>query len=127
VRGRGIIAVLALAGLLAGCGSYTKADFTASADAICASTVRQTRSIPPPTFTSSKKEQLSALAGYLAKVVPIVQSEATHIRALKHPPQDARDRAVLSRYLAALAQTVSDYRQLAEAAGRGGDQGLAPT
>jgi hypothetical protein len=116
-RTAGLLVLAAL--LLAGCGAYTKKDFIASADAICASAVRQTRSVAPPAFTSSKKEQLSALASYLAKVLPIVQSEDTHIRALRRPSQGARQRALLARYLAALRQTVSDYQDLAAAAKQG--------
>ena len=119
-----IIALLALCALPAGCGSYTKGDFVASANAICASTVRQTRSIAPPSFTSSKAQQLSALAGYLADVLPIVQSEAGQIRALQTPVGSARERALLGRYRGALEQTATDYAKLAAAAKRGDAQGV---
>jgi hypothetical protein len=119
------LAVAVVAAVVAGCGAYTKADFTDSADAICANAVHQTRSVVPPTFSGSKGAQLTALSGYLTKVLPIVQSEATHIRALKRPSEDARDRAVLKRYLTALAQSVSDYRDLAEAASRDDAAGVA--
>jgi hypothetical protein len=120
------VALLTAAGLLAGCGgAYTKRDFIASADAICASTVRQTRSLPPPSFTSSKSQQLSALAGYLAVVLPLVRSEASRLRALRRPTADARNRAALQRYLRALDQEVGDYRALAAAAKRRDPQGVA--
>jgi hypothetical protein len=119
------LAVLAVAALVVGCGAYTKADFTDSADAICANAVHETRSVVPPAFSGSKGAQLTALSGYLTKVLPIVQSEAAHIRALQRPSEDARDRVLLKRYLTALAQSVSDYRNLAEAASRGHAAGVA--
>ena len=121
------LAVLTLAALAAGCGSgsYTKRDFVARADAICASTLQQTRAISPPSFSHSAEQQLSALAGYLANVVPHVQSEADQLRALRRPTQDARDRAALARYLGALARAIVDYRELAAAAKRGDAQGVA--
>jgi hypothetical protein len=102
-----------LAAVLAGCGGgYTKSDFVARADAICASALRQTRSIPPG----------ADLGGYLAAVLAVVQSEATQLRALRRPPDTAGDRATLEQYFAALGQTVSDYRQLAAAAQNGDQQ-----
>lgn len=107
------LALLALTGALAGCGgsSYSKRDFLARADAICASALRQTRSIPPGTD----------LAAYAAAVLPVIQSEADQLRALRRPADSARDRATLDQYFAALGQTVGDYRELAAAA-KGGDQ-----
>ena len=109
-----IAAVLVAAAAIAGCGSsYTKSDFIARADAICASSLRQTRSIAP-----------SALGEYVAAVLPIVESEATQLRALKSPPQDARDQAALAKYFGALTQEVEDYRKLGAAAKRGDAQGV---
>jgi hypothetical protein len=119
------VAGLAVVAVVAGCGAYTKADFTASADAICASAIHQTRSIAPPTFSSSRQAQLRALSRYLTKALPVVQSEAAHIRALQRPSEDARYRAVLKRYLTALAQSVSDYRELSVGASRGDAAGVA--
>lgn len=121
----GIVAVLALAAILAGCGAYTKSNFVARADAICASTVRQTRSIAPPSFSSSAGKRMSALANYLGAALPIEQSEATQIRALPRPAGNARARGVLARYLAALAQAVGEYRELEAAAKRENAQGVA--
>jgi hypothetical protein len=116
--GRGlaaIAAVLVAAAAIAGCGSsYTKSDFIARADAICASALRQTRSIAPT----------SALGEYVAAVLPVVESEATQLRALKSPPQDAGDKAALAKYLGALAQEVANYRRLGAAAKRGDGQGV---
>ncbi len=104
---------MATAALIAGCGSsYTKSDFIARADAICASALRQTRSVAPST----------ALGEYVGAVLPIVQGEATQLRALKPPPEDARDRAALTQYFGALAQEVENYRKLAAAAKRGDGQ-----
>lgn len=119
-----LLAVLA-ALLVAACGAYTKQDFIAGADAICASTVRQTRSLVPPSFAGSKKQQLAALGAYAGNVVPLVQSEDAHIRALQRPSEDAHSRALLARYLGALRQTVGDYEDLAAAAKRGDAAGVA--
>lgn len=112
--------LIALAGLLAGCGSYTKKDFVASANAICASTVRQTRLIAPPS-----SQQLSALASYLAKLTPILGSEEKQIGALRHPSGSPRERAELARYLAALTQSVTTFRALEGAAQAGNQQAVA--
>ena len=77
-----IVAILSLAVLLAGCGSkYTKSDFVARADGICTNAVREIRSLNAPTAAAG--QELHALSRYLAKVLPIVQSEASQIRALK--------------------------------------------
>ena len=121
---RAVIAVVALTVLLAGCGAYTKQDFVARADAICASTVRKTRSISAPAVARTKAEQRATLAGYLSLVAPIVKSEASQIDALQRPTQD---RAALTRYLAALTQVATDYEALATAARRGDSQAVANT
>ncbi len=116
-------ALVALAALVAGCGStYSKGDFIARADAICATAVRDTRSAASP---HAGPQQLSALAQYLAEIVPVVQSEVSQIRALKRPSEDARDRATLSRYFQAAAQEAGYYQALAAAAKRGDAQGVA--
>jgi hypothetical protein len=116
-----IIAVVSLAALLAGCGSkYTKSDFVARADGICTNAVRDIRSLNAPSATGG--QALHALSQYLAKVVPIVQSEADQIRALKRP---SGDQAALDRYLSAQAEVVAEYRGLAAAAKRGDEQGVA--
>jgi hypothetical protein len=117
VRALGLLTALALVG---GCGSgYSKADFVASADAICASAVRETRSIPPPSVSGGGPQTLHALAGYLGHVLPIVQSEARKLRALPHPAGRPRERAELTRYLAAVARTARGFETLATAAKRG--------
>jgi hypothetical protein len=114
---RPALAIL-LTALLAGCGGggYSKSDFIDQANAICTNTLRQTRAIASPTSTS----QPGATAGYLGRLVPLVQSEADELRALKRPPGNAHDRLMLSQYLAALGQVVTAYREL-EAAARSGD------
>jgi len=125
-RKQGTAALLTLAALLAGCGdSYTKSDFVAQANAICASSVRETRGIAPPTFTGSGEERVRALAPYLAKVLPVAKSELDRIRDLERPPGSDRERALLDRYLRALGRAVSDYRDLLAAARRGDPQGVA--
>jgi len=107
-----------LTALLTGCGGagYSKSDFIAQANAICTNTLRQTRAIAPPTSTV----QPGAMAAYLGRLVPLVQSEADQLRNLKRPPGDARDRLMLSQYFVALGQVVSAYRAF-EAAARSGD------
>jgi hypothetical protein len=101
--------------LLAGCGGsrYSKHDFITRADAICAGALRQARSITP-----------GALPTYLADYVPVLESEASQLQALRRPPGTARDRATLERYFAALKQAVAEYRQLAVAAKSGDEQGV---
>ena len=117
---------MALAAVLAGCGSsYKKSDFVARADAICVNAVRATRSIAPPAAGGTRSQQLSALARYLDKVVPVVESEASQIKALKRPGGSAADHAALDRYLAALAQSAVGYRRLATSARQGDTQGVA--
>jgi hypothetical protein len=113
-------AAVIFAALLAACGSYTKHDFITSADAICASTVRQTRSLAPPS-----SQQLSALSAYLDQLLPILRSELKQIRALQHPAGSARDGATLASYLRALAQSVSAFETLAAAAKAGDRQSVA--
>jgi hypothetical protein len=111
--------LLGVAAVVAGCGgsAYTKSDFIARADAICTSTLSQTRALTLPAPSSQPGE---ALAVYLGQLVPLVQSEDDQLRALRRPPDNARDSATLTSYYNALAQTVASYRQL-EAAARGGD------
>jgi len=108
--------------LLAGCGgsSYTKSDFVARADGICTNTLRQTRALAPPAASSGV-----ALSAYLGKLVPLVESEANQLRALKRPADSARDRDTLTAYFAALDQVVGAYRRLEAAATRGDDQTMA--
>jgi len=118
----GLLALAAVAAPLTGCGgsSYTKSDFVARADGICSSTLRQTRALSPPTATSG-----AAVSAYLGKLVPLVQSEADQLRALKRPADTARDQATLTAYFAALGQVVDAYRRLQAAAARGDDQTMA--
>jgi hypothetical protein len=120
-RLEGIVAVLLLAALLGGCGSkYTKSDFVARADGICTNAVREIRSLNSP--TAAPGHELRALSQYLGKVLPIVQSEVSQIRALRRPDGD---QAALDRYLSAQAKVVAEYRRLAAAAKRGDEQGVA--
>ena len=104
---------MAFGALVAGCGgsAYTRQDFVTRADAICAGALRQARSITPG----------AALPDYLARFVPVLESEVSELQGLRRPPDTARARATLDRYFAALKNTVTEYRQLLAAA-RGGDQ-----
>ncbi|MBV9192888.1 MAG: hypothetical protein JO168_02005 [Solirubrobacterales bacterium] len=113
-RMHGMAAITTTALIAVGCGasSYTRRDFIARADAICASALRQTRSIAPGT----------ALSAYLSAFVPVLQSEESQLRALRRPPGTAQDRAILAQYFAALAQTVAEYRRLAAAVKNGNEQ-----
>ena len=118
---RRIAAALLFSVLLAGCGStYTKHDFISRADGICASAIRRIRSVPPPAASD-----LKALSGYLDRLLTIVESEASQLRALPRPPGSARDKATLGHYLTAEAQVAADYRQLAASARRGDTQAAA--
>jgi hypothetical protein len=114
---RPALAIL-LTALLTGCGGggYSKSDFIAQANAICTNTLRQTRAVAPPASTA----QPGAMAAYLGRLVPLVQSEADQLRALRRPPGTTRDRLMLSQYFAALGQVVTAYRAF-EAAARSGD------
>jgi hypothetical protein len=97
------------------CGGHTatKQDVIARANAICFTALQAVRSLSPPTTGTAA---LASLAGYLHKVVPIVEKEAAGTRALPRPP---RDRAVLNRYVAAVSAAGTEYRALATAAARG--------
>ena len=118
--------VLAGSALVAGCGgSYTKRDFVARADAICASALRQLRSIPPPSSSPSAAPPAGAPAGYLATVLAVEQSQYRQLRALRRPAQDNVGRAKLTRWLASLTRVVEDYRELATAAQRGNAEGVS--
>jgi hypothetical protein len=110
--------------LLTGCGSYTKADFVASANAICAGAVRATRALPPPTSTAGAAGA-SALSAYLERLLPVVRSETKQLLALRRPTGKPRQSASLRRYLAAVSQTRTDYIALAAAARRGDVEGVA--
>ena len=114
----------ALLALLAACGSYTKKDFIARADAICSSTLRATRAVAPPTFGGGSG-QLASVAAYLAKVVPLVRSEAGQLQALRRPGAAAADQVTLTRFLAAFTREAGDYAALAAAAQRGDRLGVA--
>lgn len=119
----GLVTVALLLSACGGSGSHnTKADFVARANAICTKTLNQTRAITPPASTQPG----GALAAYLGRLVPLLQSEADQIRALKRPTTGtAQDRQVLSQYLAALGQVVVAYRQLETAAKHGDAQTIA--
>jgi hypothetical protein len=91
----------------------------AQANAICTRTLRDVHSVAPPASAS-----LPDLSTYLHKVVPIVDREVSGMRGL---PRPAEDRAVLDRYVAAVAQSGRAYRALARAAGQGDRTAVAQT
>jgi hypothetical protein len=126
VRYAWLLVLVGVGCVLGGCGSYTKQDFIARADAICTSTVRGTRLIPPPSFTKAGGEQLRALAGYTARVLPLVQAEATELRGLPRPAGGAAaDRTTLTGFLGAFTALVGAYRDLELAASRADPPGVA--
>lgn len=111
---------------LGACGSsYTRRDLIARADAICASAIRQTLAIGPPTFGGSSSQQLEGLAQYLARALPIYQSETAQLRGLRAPAQSASDKAKLSRFLQAVSQAAADFRALLASAKQRDPQGVA--
>jgi hypothetical protein len=114
-------AVLLSVVAVSGCGdtAATKHDVIARADAICTRTLRDVRSVAPPAGSA-----LPELAAYLRQVVPIVDREVSRMRAL---PRPAEDRALLDRYVAAVATSGRDYRALARAAGQGRRAAVAQT
>lgn len=100
--------------LLTGCGtSYTKADFIARADAICAAALRDTRSIPPPAG-----QQLTDLSDYASRVLKIQRHEQSALAALPLPPQSTTQAALLRQFLAAGKKVEQDYAGLVSAARR---------
>lgn len=118
--------VLVVGVLVAGCGAYTKQDFIARADAICVSSVRSTRLIAPPSFTKARGQQLAALSGYVAKVLPLVQTEATQLRDLPRPKGGTpADRTLLTNFLSAFTGVAADYRALETAAAKSDAPGVA--
>jgi hypothetical protein len=106
------------------CGSYTERQFAARADAICIAAVRQERSLAPPSFSGSAALKSHSLATYLARVLPIVESEARRLRRLPRPSQSAHHRAALAAYLHALDQATAGFQALAGAAATGDPQRL---
>jgi hypothetical protein len=111
------LAALLIAALLGGCGSYSKADFVARADAICTSATRQERSLGPPNFSGTATVRTRSLAAYLDREAAIVTSEAKQIARLQRPSGRRRSRAALNAYLRALATAAADFRRLAAVAG----------
>jgi hypothetical protein len=106
----------ALAALVVtGCGGHTanKQDIIARGNAICAGTLRDLRATPPP---AAGETSLPGLAAYLRAVMPILQREVSSLKAL---PRPTADRALLDRYVSAVAQSGATYRALAAAARRG--------
>lgn len=116
---------LLVAVVLAGCGSETKSDFVAQANAICASAVRAIRTVAAPSSGGSPSQQHHAFADYLNHAARIVTDETAQLRRLRRPQQNEPERATLTRYLAAMAGTVAGYRALASAVQSGDRQAVA--
>jgi hypothetical protein len=108
------VVALGLATLIAGCGTaYSKQDFVTRADAICNNAVRDTRSIAPAGAATRRD---AALAGYAARLLPILESERNQLHGLKLPPQTATERATLTGYFKALSEQIDATRRLMLAA-----------
>jgi hypothetical protein len=116
-----IAAAGAACSLLAACGGtqVTKSDVVARGNAICAGALRDMRAVPAPAGTSGS---LAALSAYERQVAPIVEREAKAIQAL---PKPSEERALLERYMAAVARDAAQYRVLAGAAQAGDAAGVA--
>ncbi len=113
--------VLAACLVATACGGHTvtKKDVVARANAICINALRAVRSVPPPAGATGSP---AAMAAYLEKVAPIIETEASATKAL---PRPAQDRALLNRYVAALADGATQYRALSAAARNGDSAGFA--
>jgi hypothetical protein len=113
-RSRLGVALAIVATTLGGCGSAgeSKSDFVARANAICETAVRDVLDVTLPS-ASGDGTSLSALSRYLQTVTPVVEGEVKQLRAL---PRPAADRALLDRYLNALASSAAQYRVLDDAA-----------
>jgi hypothetical protein len=113
-RSRLAIGLAIVAATIGGCGSSgeSKSDFVARANAICETAVRDVRDVTLPS-ASGDGTSLSALSRYLHSVTPVVEGEVKQLRAL---PRPAADRALLDRYLNALASSAAEYRVLGDAA-----------
>jgi len=94
----------------------------ARGDAICETAFRDAHTIAPPAASTAGGPSLSALADYLRRVTPIVDTEVAGLRTLPHP---AQDRALLDRYIGAMMASEAQYRALAAAAARGDQAGVA--
>jgi len=106
---------------VAACGGQqaTKQDVIARGNAICASALQNIRGVPSPAGGS---ESLAGLAAYVRQVAPIVEKEARQLHAL---PRPGNGRALLERYLSAVAADAGHYRALAAAAERGDSAGVS--
>lgn len=104
--------------MLAGCGGSgghkaTRAGVIAQANAACSTAQNTIRAIPSP---ASDQGSLPALASYLRKVTPVLDSEVASLRKL---PRPAAQRSTLNAFIAAEAKLADGYRTLAAAARRG--------
>jgi hypothetical protein len=113
-RSRLGLALAIVAGTVGGCGSSgeSKSDFVARANSICETAVRDVRDVTLAS-ASGGGTSLPALSRYLHTVTPVVEGEVRQLRAL---PRPTADRALLDRYLSALASSAAQYRVLDDAA-----------
>ena len=117
----GLLLAALLAVALAACGDHTvtKQDVIAQGNQICETAAGSVRSVSAPSG-----QQPSQLARYYEQVTRIVLREVSQLRALPRPSQD---RALLNRYLDAIAGSASEYNALATAARAGDRAALAST
>ncbi len=110
-------ALALLAGLvIAGCGSYTKADYVQRAEGICTSTLDAVRRLAPPDQSGSTAHRDSSLTAYLNRVLPLMQRQLKRLRALPRPSQSQIQERALNAYLAGLRSSVAQFIVLTAAA-----------
>jgi hypothetical protein len=118
--------VLWAALLISGCGStVTKHDVIKRANAICANTLRDVRALVPPTPSGNRGGRFSVGVPdtrYLNALAGLIQTEAGQLSKL---PRPARDRALLSQYIAAVDRVAAGYRRLATASKQGSNGRVA--
>ena len=93
----GAMALVVIAGLLAGCGSssdttaaspISKSEFLAKGNAICAKGNKQTNALADKTFSQNQQPTHAQLTAFGKAQVPLIQSQIDQIKALGAPSGD---------------------------------------
>lgn len=111
-----VAVVLAVSACGGGSKKVTKGDFVARADAVCATTQAQVRSLP------TGSGSLAGTAKYFRSSAALLHTQAVQLRAIPRPKQAAANAKVLEQFLTATSQSAAIYRRIATAAANG-DQG----
>lgn len=109
------LGVLVLVSLLAGCGSYTRRDFDARANAVCSSALRTLRALPAG----------GGVVAYLHAAIPVITRESHELSSLRRPPLAPRQAELLRRFLASVAASPAEFRGLARAEATGSPSAVA--